>query len=80
MSPPGPPSGDPVPPRRDATWLEVIPVVLSSFLGIRKGKAMRQDSVSIRPVQVIVVGIVAAAVLVTCLVLVVRLIIRGVGA
>ena len=79
MSPPDP-SVDPTPPRRDATWLEVIPVVLSSFFGIRKGKSMRRDVVSIRPHQVIVVGIVAAAFLVTCLILLVRFIIGSVGA
>lgn len=73
------PSPDPTPPRRDATWLEVIPVVLSSFFGIRKGKAMRRDVVAIRPVQVVVVGIVAAAVFVICLLLIVRLIIRSAG-
>lgn len=79
MSAPGP-SADPAPPPRNATWLEVVPVVLSSFLGIRKGKAMRRDAVSIRPVQVIVVGLLGAAVLVTCLVLLVRLILRSAGA
>lgn len=79
MSTPGPPS-DPTPPRRDATWLEVVPVVLSSFFGIRKGKSMRRDVVSIRPHQVIVVGIAAAALIVTCLILLVRFIIHSAGA
>ncbi len=79
MPTPGP-SADPPPPRRDATWLEVVPVVLSSFFGIRKGKSMRRDVVSIRPHQVIVVGILAAALLVACLVLLVRFIIRSAGA
>jgi len=80
MSSPSP-SGDPAPAsRRDATWLEVIPVVLASFFGVRKGKAMRQDVVSVRPHQVIVVGILAAALFVTCLVLLVRFIIRSTGA
>ncbi len=71
---------DSAPPRRSATWLEVVPVVLSSFSGIRKGKSMHRDTISIRPQQVIVVGIVMAALLVTLLVLVVRFIIASAGA
>ncbi len=71
---------DPTAPPRSATWLEVVPVVLSSFSGIRKGKSMHRDTVSIRPQQVIVVGIVMAAILVTLLVLVVRFIIASAGA
>ena len=79
MSAPAP-SADPPPPPRNATWLEVVPVVLSSFLGIRKGKAMQRDAVSIRPQQVIVVGVVAAAIFVVCLVFFVRFVIRAAGA
>lgn len=79
--PPEPPrpAADP-PPRRDATWLEVVPAVLSSFFGVRKGKAMREDAVTIRPHQVIVVGVIAAAVLVVGLIFFVRFIIRSAGA
>jgi hypothetical protein len=77
------PSPDPSPDdatRRNATLPEVVAAVFSSFLGIRKGKAMRKDAVAIRPHQVIVVGIVLAAVFVVSLILVVRLIIRVAGA
>jgi hypothetical protein len=69
----------PTPEQRDATWGEVIRAVASSFLGIRKGQAMRKDTVEIRPHQVIVVGVVLAALFVLTLVLVVRLIIRLAG-
>jgi len=68
------------PPRRKASLREVIGVVFSSFLGIRKGKAMREDAVAIRPHQVIIVAIVLAAVFVLTLVFVVRLILRAAGA
>jgi uncharacterized transporter YbjL len=68
------------PPPRPATLREVVGVVFSSFLGIRKGQAMRKDAVAIRPQQVIVVGIVLAAVFVVTLVLFVRLVIRLAGA
>jgi len=64
---------------RNATLLEVVPAVFSSFLGIRKGKAMHRDAVSIRPHQVIIVGVVLAAVFVVSLLLLVRTIIRAAG-
>ena len=67
-------------PRRNATLLEVVAAVFSSFLGIRKGTAMRKDAVAIRPHQVIVVGFVLAALFVVALILVVRLIIGVAGA
>jgi hypothetical protein len=68
------------PPPRPATLREVVGVVFSSFLGIRKGQAMRRDAVAVRPQQVIVVGIALAAVFVLTLILLVRLIIRLAGA
>lgn len=77
--PADPPDSNPPPPR-DATLPEVIGAVFSSFLGIRKGTAMRRDAVAIKPQQVIVVGVVLAAVLVVSLLLLVRLIISAAGA
>jgi len=71
---------DPSPPPRPATLVEVVGTVFSSFLGIRKGAAMRKDAVTIKPHQVILVGIALAAVFVGTLVLVVRLIIHSAGA
>lgn len=80
--PHGGPAADPSPPPtpRNATLFEVVPAVLSSFLGIRKGRSMQKDAVSIRPHQVIVVGIVLAALFVVSLLLIVRVIIRAAGA
>lgn len=57
---------------------EVIGAVFWSFFGIRKGDAMRRDAVTIKPHQVIVVGILLAAVLVASLLILVRMITRGV--
>lgn len=57
---------------------EVIGAVFWSFFGIRKGDAMRRDAVTIKPHQVIVVGILLAAVLVATLLILVRMITRGV--
>lgn len=72
--------GDVTPAPRNASLGEVAGAVFSSFLGIRKGNAMRKDAVTIRPHQVVLVGIGLAAVLVISLLLLVRLIIRLAGA
>ena len=57
---------------RKATPLQVVKAVLSAFVGIRKGAAHERDAVTIRPAQVIVAGIVAAAVFVLGLIALVR--------
>ena len=77
QTPPDPPDSALEAPRR-ATLREVAGAVFWSFFGIRKGDAMRRDAVTIRPHQVIVVGIVLAAVLVGLLLILVRIITRGV--
>ena len=48
--------------------------VLSAFIGIRKGAAHEDDAATITPVQAIVTGIIAAAILVVSVVLLVRFI------
>ena len=76
-TPPDPPDTPPQPPR-PATLREIVGAVFWSFFGIRKGDAMRRDAVTIKPHQVIVVGILLAAVLVAALLILVRMITRGV--
>ena len=78
-SPPSPPPDEPAQ-NAQASLLEVVGAVFSSFLGIRKGKAMQKDAVSIKPHQVVLVGIALAAVFVVSLLLLVRVIIRAAGA
>ncbi|MGE5088518.1 MAG: DUF2970 domain-containing protein [Candidatus Levyibacteriota bacterium] len=64
--------------RPDATLLQVIGAVFWSFLGVRKGNAMRRDMVTIKPHQVIIVGIVIGMLFVATLLVIVRLIISSV--
>ena len=71
-----PPPSDPPP---KATLGQVFGTVFWSFFGVRKGAAMRKDGVTVKPHQVILVGIVLAAVFVATLLVVVRLIIRSAG-
>lgn len=59
---------------RKATLFEVVRMVLSAFLGIRK--RAEHEKIVVSPVQVIIVGVMAAAVFVSTVVTVVRLVIR----
>ena len=60
------------PRRRKAGVLQVVKAVLSAFIGIRKGAAHESDAATITPVQAIVTGVIAAAILVVSMVLLVR--------
>ena len=82
MSDPRPPSPTPdeSTPKDRATLLEVAGAVFWSFFGVRKGNAMRRDGVAIRPHQVIIVGIVLAAIFVVTLLVLVRVIVSAAGA
>ena len=66
------PMTEPQQPERKATPLQVAKAVLSAFIGIRKRAAHERDVVSITPLQVIVTGIVFAAIFVLSLVILVR--------
>ena len=56
-----------------ATLLQTVKAVFSAFIGIRRSEDHRTATLS--PVQVIVVGIVCAALFVTALIVVVRLVV-----
>jgi hypothetical protein len=58
--------------KRDAGPLDVAKAVFWSFLGIRKRAAHEKDFVTLKPVQVIVAGIIGALIFVVCLVTLVR--------
>ena len=57
---------------RNAGPLDVAKAVFWSFLGIRKRKAHEKDFVTLKPMQVIIAGIIGAAILVFTLVTLVR--------
>jgi Protein of unknown function (DUF2970) len=59
---------------RKATLLQVLRMVLSAFVGIRKRGA--HERIEVTPVQVIIVGIIAGAIFVGTIVSVVRFITR----
>lgn len=59
---------------RKATLFQVVRMVFSAFLGIRK--RTEHEKIVVSPVQVIIVGVMAAALFVGTVVTVVRLVIR----
>ena len=61
--------------QKKASPLQVAKAVFWSFLGIRKRRDYETDSVEIKPHQVVVAGLIGAAVLVVSLILLVRLVI-----
>ncbi len=52
------------PERRTATFLQVMGAVFSSFFGVRKRTSGERDVGTIRPVHVILAGVLGAAILV----------------
>ena len=64
----------PAEPPRKATPLQVAKAVLSAFVGIRRGAAHERDIATLKPAQVIVAGVIAAAIFVLSLIALVRFI------
>lgn len=59
--------------RKASPW-QVVKAVFWSFLGIRRRAEYEKDAVTLKPAQVIIAGIIGAAVLVLSLVVLVRFI------
>lgn len=60
---------------KKASPLQLAKAVFWSFLGIRKRRDYETDSVELKPQQVIIAGLIGAAVLVLSLILLVRFVI-----
>ncbi len=59
---------------RSSSPFRAVSAVLSAFIGIRKSAARDRDLASLKPVHVIVAGLIAAAVFVAVLVTLVQVI------
>jgi hypothetical protein len=57
---------------QSAGTLRAFRAVISAFTGIGKGKALQHDLATLRPWQVIVAGVVCAAIFVAVIITVVR--------
>ena len=71
------PPPDEGPQQRHAGFLQVLGAVFSSFFGVRKKAAGERDIVSIKPLHVIVAGVLGAAILVGLVLTLVRLVTRA---
>ena len=65
--------------RKPANLFQVASAVFWSFFGVRKGRHMLQDMESIKPLHVVIVGVVAGALFVLTLLAIVRVIIGMAG-
>ena len=61
---------------RKASPLRAFRTIFWSFLGIRKRADTQEDFAGITPLQIIVAGVLGAAIFVTTLIVLVRLIVR----
>ena len=61
---------------KTASLRQVAGAVFWSFFGVRRGKHMQRDEITIKPLQVIIVGIALAAVFVFALLALVQLVLR----
>jgi hypothetical protein len=67
---------EPAPSERQASLLQTVKAVASSFFGVRGRRAHEQDMAKLNPVVVIGVGIALAAVFVLTLITIVRMVVR----
>jgi hypothetical protein len=72
---PSPPAAEPTP----ATFLQVAGAVFWSFFGVRKGRHALQDNTTIRPLHVVIVGLLSGLAFVLALVALVTYITRNAG-
>ena len=83
LPPDTPPPASPTPERstgsKRATFAQVAGAVFWSFFGVRKARDMLQDTTTINPVHVVIVGLVAGLAFVLVLVAIVTVIVRTAG-
>jgi hypothetical protein len=76
--PPGSPAEPPSEPA-PATFAQVAGAVFWSFFGVRKGRHMLQDTTTIKPLHVVIVGLLSGLVFVLALIALVTFITRSAG-
>ena len=77
--PPAPAHPPPPAEPRPATFTQVAGAVFWSFFGVRKGRHMQQDTVTIKPLHVVIVGLLSGLAFVLALVVLVTYITRNAG-
>jgi hypothetical protein len=77
--PPAPAHPPPPVEPRPATFTQVAGAVFWSFFGVRKGRHMQQDTVTIKPLHVVVVGLLSGLAFVLALIALAIFISRSAG-
>jgi len=77
--PPAPAHPPPPAEPRPATFIQVAGAVFWSFFGVRKGHHMLQDTVTIKPLHVVIVGLLSGLAFVLALIALVTFITRNAG-
>ena len=77
--PPAPANPPPPAEPRPATFIQVAGAVFWSFFGVRKGRHMLQDTSTIKPLHVVIVGLLSGLAFVLALVVLVTYITRNAG-
>ena len=77
--PPPAPAPPPLPESRPATFAQVAGAVFWSFFGVRKGRHMLQDTSTIKPHHVVIVGLLSGLVFVLALLALVTFITGNAG-
>lgn len=62
---------------RKTSFVATMKAVLWSFFGVRKKSDYESDATNLNPVHVIIAGIIAAALFVTILLVIVKLVVAG---
>lgn len=60
------------PETQKSSALSAVGTVLSAFIGIRRGKASREDLAKLKPAQIIVTAVICAGILIGSLILLVK--------
>jgi hypothetical protein len=85
MSAPEPPSRAPPPAEPPArpddapqpTFIQIVAAVFWSFFGVRKKRKLDEDAAAIKPIHVVIAGLIGGLVFVLTLIFLVRMIVAG---
>lgn len=73
--PASPPAGSGDAPR--PTFFQIVAAVFWSFFGVRKKRKLDEDAAAIKPIHVVIAGLIGGLVFVLTLILLVRMIVAG---
>jgi len=76
MPRPDSPELDPLPPARPASLAQIASAVFWSFFGIRRGKDMARDTATIKPLHIVIAGLIAGILFVLALIALVTFLTR----